>query len=170
MVHSKILKFGSFCYHIYLPNQLKFWSSRWSVLWVRKNWGPFPFQIYCVLWFNLIHRTQQILVLSWDVLYSMPNITFQFLHQKWAPYVLGFSRDRRFCFVFRNLELHRKLSCRRQSRRRNGVKDRLWRMIEQRRRLGRTDDEVGRRTNEVRRRTYKIGRRTSEAADVRRRL
>ncbi len=49
MVHSKIFKFGSFCYHIYLPNQLKFWSSRWSALWVRKNWGPFPFQISCVL-------------------------------------------------------------------------------------------------------------------------
>jgi hypothetical protein len=54
MVHSKILKFGSFCYHIYLPNQLKFWSSRWSALWVRKNWGPFPFQIYCVLWLGLV--------------------------------------------------------------------------------------------------------------------
>jgi hypothetical protein len=52
MVHSNFLKFGSFCYHIYLPNQLKFWSSRWSALWVRKNWGPFPFQIYCVLWSN----------------------------------------------------------------------------------------------------------------------
>ena len=53
MVHSKFLKFGSFCYHIYLPNQLKFWSSRWSTLWVRKNWGPFPFQIFCVLWLSL---------------------------------------------------------------------------------------------------------------------
>jgi hypothetical protein len=53
MVHSKFLKIDSFCYHIYLPNQLKFWSSRWSALWVRKNWGPFPFQIYCVLWCNL---------------------------------------------------------------------------------------------------------------------